>query len=154
MPSIAAAFFMRRYTPPMRCRPASPADIRLLAEMNARLIRDEGHRNPMDVEQLHDRMARWLAGDYAATLFEHDGRTIGYALYRPDGPTLHIRHLYIEPAHRRRGHGTAAVKWLIDLAWPDCTRLRIEVLCHNEAALQFYRSLGFEDYCLVMERPV
>ena len=53
----------------MDYRFATDADISLLAEWNHQLIRDEGHRNPMTVPQLADRMRGWLAGDYRAVLF-------------------------------------------------------------------------------------
>jgi len=138
----------------MNFRTATTADVRLLAEMNARLIRDERHRNRKTIDQLHARMARWLAGPYTATVFERDAETIGYALHRPDGPTLLVRHFYIEPTHRRRGYGRRAFNHLIDHVAGESKRVRVEVLCQNEAALAFYRSIGFADYCLVMERDL
>ncbi len=36
------------------CRHAGPQDVALLAQMN-RLIRDEGHRNPMTLAELEER---------------------------------------------------------------------------------------------------
>jgi hypothetical protein len=44
----------------MRYRFVSPGDAALLAPLNAQLIRDEGHKNPMSVSQLADRMALWM----------------------------------------------------------------------------------------------
>ena len=41
-------------------RPANEADLLLLAQMNKRLIEDEGSRNPMSLDQLADRMRGWL----------------------------------------------------------------------------------------------
>lgn len=48
--------------PIMRYRFASPEDSEQLAQMNLRLIADEGHRNSMGIPQLAERMAGWLQG--------------------------------------------------------------------------------------------
>jgi hypothetical protein len=49
-------------------RQAAADDAPLLAELNHQLIRDEGHRNPMTVPQLEERMRQWLASEYGVTL--------------------------------------------------------------------------------------
>jgi len=138
----------------MDFRTATTADVRLLAEMNARLIRDERHRNVKTIDQLHQRMARWLGGSYTATIFEIAGEPVGYTLYRPDGETMLVRHFHIEPAYRRQGLGRAAFRHLIDHVWTDAKRLRVEVLSHNQSAIDFYYAIGFADYCLVLERAL
>ncbi len=70
----------------MKNRDSSSAHIELLTRLNLQLIRDEGHRSPMTLTQLQVRMDLWLQGEYQAVLFEHDGETVGYALFR-DGTT-------------------------------------------------------------------
>ena len=35
--------------------------------------------------------------------------------------------------------------------WPATKRLTVDVLCHNEAGIRFWRSLGYKDYCLTLE---
>ncbi len=40
---------------------ASVEDCSMLAAWNYQLIRDEGHRNPMDIFELEERMRGWLA---------------------------------------------------------------------------------------------
>ena len=62
----------------MQFRRATIADAAVLAEMNAGLIRDERHRNPMSPADLKARMEGWLAGEYQATLFEDDTGPVGY----------------------------------------------------------------------------
>jgi len=49
----------------MTFRPATLDDCALLARLNHELIRDEGHRNPMTVPQLEQRMRGWISGDFA-----------------------------------------------------------------------------------------
>ena len=46
----------------MKHRMAAASDLGLLADWNHQLIRDEGHRNPMAVPELRDRMKRWTRG--------------------------------------------------------------------------------------------
>jgi GNAT superfamily N-acetyltransferase len=89
--------------------PATPADAAALADMNWQLIRDEGHRNPMTVPQLADRMARWLGGQYEAVLFEEAGRPVGYALFRREPEHIYLRHFFVARDCRRRGVGRAAL---------------------------------------------
>lgn len=134
-------------------RPASVADASAIAPMNAQLIRDEGHRNPMTVPQLAERMAEWLKGDYQAHLFELQSKTIGYALYRFEPDCTYLRQLFVEPEQRRRGVGRNALEWLRMNAWKGRPRVRIDVLVGNRSGLEFWHSVGFTDYCLTMERP-
>jgi GNAT superfamily N-acetyltransferase len=115
------------------------------------LIRDEGHRNPMNIDQLTARMAGWLAGEYRAVLFEDGDAAIGYALYRREPQFVYLRQMYIVPQRRRQGVGRAALRWLWRNAWSDAPRLRIDVLVNNESGCAFWRSVGFEDYCITME---
>lgn len=57
-------------------REASEADLALLSEWNHQLIRDEGHRNPMTVAELADRMKKWLRGEYHAVIFSARSRLL------------------------------------------------------------------------------
>lgn len=138
----------------VRYRAASVADASAIAPMNAQLIRDEGHRNSMTVPQLAARMAEWLKSDYQAHLFELDSKAIGYALYRFEPDHTYLRQLFVAPEMRRRGVGRNALEWLRMNAWKDRPRVRIDVLVGNRSGIEFWRSVGFTDYCLTMERPV
>ena len=70
----------------MMIRSALEADLSLLVQMNKRLIEDERSRNPMSVDELRERMAGWLRGDWRIDLFTQDDVVVGYAVYqfRPD----------------------------------------------------------------------
>ena len=46
---------------PLLIHPANEADLPLLAQMNKRLIEDEGSRNPMSLDQLADADAKLAA---------------------------------------------------------------------------------------------
>ncbi|AMV22172.1 GNAT family N-acetyltransferase [Planctomyces sp. SH-PL14] len=135
----------------MNFRFATHADAPELAALNHALIRDEGHRNPMTVGQLAQRMTEFLANGYRATVFEIDESTAGYALYRFDPEWVYLRQFYVRPECRRRGIGRAALQWLRANAWTDSRRVRVEVLVGNTAGIAFWRAAGFADYCLTLE---
>jgi GNAT superfamily N-acetyltransferase len=136
----------------MKYRYATTADVAVLANMNVDLIRDEGHRNPMSVGELQARMADWLSGEYQAVLFEDDGEPVGYALFRREPQWVYVRQFFVVSTRRRRGVGRAAVDWLLNNAWPQDIPVRLDVLTGNAGGIAFWRSLGFGDYCITMER--
>jgi predicted acetyltransferase len=133
-------------------RRATEGDVRLLAELNHHLIRDEGHRNPMNVGELEERMRNWLRADYAAILFEDETGVVAYALYRDDAEEVYLRHFFVVRKRRREGIGRKAMAMLFDEIWPKNKRLTVSVLTGNAAAIKFWRSVGYVDYCLTMER--
>lgn len=129
---------------------AGTEDIALLSGWNRELIRDEGHRNTMDVPRLADRMRRWLAGEYEAVIF-HDPQPVGYALYKKEPGHLYLRQFYVVPEKRRRGIGRSALTLLKTEIWPTDLRMTVDVLCANKPAIDFWRSVGYRDYCLTLE---
>ena len=134
------------------CRPANvPGDIPLLAAWNHRLIRDEGHRNPMTVPELARRMQGWLEAEYRAVVFWDAAEAGGYALYRHDTDAIHLRHFFIRSESRRRGLGRAGFALLLREVWPPGVRLTVNVLCHNAPGVAFWQAVGFRDYCLTLE---
>ena len=135
-------------------RIATQADVPLLAAMNERLMRDEGNRSRLTRQSLEPRMSRWLAGDYSAAIFSLDGEPIGYALWKPKSDHVHLRQYYVEPASRRKGYGKAGIEMLMNNVWGEFSRVRLEVLVGNDAGLRFWKSLGFEDYCVTMELQI
>lgn len=69
----------------MKYRKATVHDTSVLAKLNHQLIRDEGHRNPMTVPELEERVRAWLNTDYEAVIFE-DGadafwKAVGFSEY-------------------------------------------------------------------------
>lgn len=132
-------------------RIATQADVSLLASMNERLIRDEGHHSGLTQQSLEPRMSRWLAGDYRAAIFSLNRKPIGYALWKLKSDHVHLRQYYVEPAYRRKGYGKAGIELLISSVWGEFARVRLEVLVGNDAGLRFWKAIGFEDYCVTME---
>jgi len=134
-------------------RQATESDVALLGELNHQLIRDEGHRNPMAVSQLQERMRGWLAGEYAAMLFENDAEVVAYALYREEPALIYLRQFFVQRHCRRQGFGRQAFHLLRTQIWPAHKRLTVEVLTSNHAAISFYKAAGFCEYCLMLEIP-
>lgn len=131
-------------------RAATAADVGLLAEWNHQLIRDEGHRNPMNVAQLTERMRKWCGGEYRAVLFLLE-EPVGYALFREEPGLVYLRHFFIRRDRRRAGLGRTGFSLLRSQLWPREARLTVDVLCQNQAGLAFWRSVGYRDYCLTLE---
>ena len=103
-------------------RIATQADVSLIASMNERLIRDEGHRSGLTQQSLEPRMSRWLAGGYRAGIFSVNGEPIGYALWKPKSNHVYLRQYYVEPAFRRKGYGKAGIQLLTNDVWGEFAR--------------------------------
>ncbi|MFI5357035.1 MAG: GNAT family N-acetyltransferase [Opitutales bacterium] len=130
---------------------AADADLELLALWNHQLIRDEGHRNPMNVAQLADRMRGWLKGEYRAVIFSENDEPAAYALFRTEPALVHLRQFFVRTDRRRVGVGCAAMALLRHEIWPRDVRLTVDVLCANQVAVAFWRNLGYRDYALTLE---
>ena len=137
--------------PGLSFRPAGEADLDLLAEWNHQLIRDEGHRNPMNVPQLRLRMQGWLEGEYRAVIFELEGEPAAYGLYRQGDGEIYLRQLFVRRDLRRKGIGRQAVQIFREQVWSHTCRLTVEVLTANQPAVHFWRAVGFRDYSLLLE---
>lgn len=131
---------------------ATAQDCPALAEMNHQFIADEGHRNPMTVAQLEERMRGWLAsGEYRAMLFEQAGQVVAYALFRETETEVYLRQFFVARPHRREGLGRQAMDVLFSQVWPRHKRWTVSVLAHNVAGVAFWRALGYTDYDLTLE---
>ena len=143
----------------MQWREATDTDIPLLARMNARLIEDEGHQNPMNISQLEGRMQQWLTGQYRAIIFDDRGAPAAYALFRPaddgwDGEGVYLRQFFVERELRRNGVGRSAIELLRNEVWGKDARVTLETLVHNRTAQEFFKSVGFREYCIAFELRV
>lgn len=132
-------------------RVATVTDVPMLARMNHQLIRDEGHRNPMTVAELEQRMKRWLEGEYTAVLFEQAGHVVAYTLFREEDTSVYLRQFFVQRDRRRLGIGRAAMRLLLENVLQSAPRITLEVLVENRAARGFWNAVGFQDYALTME---
>lgn len=123
----------------------------LLGRLNFELFEDEAHLYPMTLQALTERMARWIAGEYEVLLFRRGDRVAGYAAWRTEDRGSYIRHFYICRDQRREGLGRAAMALMCREVLPKDQPVQIDATVWNQRALDFWRSLGFQDYAVSME---
>jgi len=133
-------------------RAATPAD----AEDIFRLVKAlaEYEKLTHEVTGDVDRLREHLFGPrcYAEVIVaEMDGRTVGFALFLHNystfrtAPGIYLEDLFVEPAHRGRGIGTALLRAVARVARErDCARLQWAVLEWNAPAIRFYERQGAE----------
>ena len=119
-----------------------------------RLIRAlaEYERLSQEVSLSEDRLREHLFGlrPFAETLIaEEGGQAVGFALFFHSystflgKPGIWLEDLFVEPAHRGKGHGKALLSAVTRIAQErGCGRLEWSVLHWNESAIAFYRSVG------------
>ncbi len=135
----------------LRYRLATADDCPRLAELNRELIRDEGHRNRMTVPELEQRMRGWIAHEYRAVIFEHDGEVVAYVLFREEAQEIYLRQLFVVAHRRGHGIGHRAIEILRSRLWPPNKRLTVAALTANSKAIRFWHSVGFQEYAISLE---
>jgi ribosomal protein S18 acetylase RimI-like enzyme len=135
----------------MKIIPANLKHVETLAALNKRLIEDERYPNPMNIEQLTDRMSGWLQADYRGYLVMIGNRVAAYCLYRDDSRYYYLRHLFVDRDVRRQGIATQLLDWMYANIWTD-KKVRLDVLTHNQDAIAFYKRYGFRTRVLGMEK--
>ncbi|WAC27536.1 GNAT family N-acetyltransferase [Ancylobacter sp. SL191] len=141
-------------------RPAEPADLPLIARMNRALILDEGHRNPMTLDQLEERARGFLASaDWRIDLIEQAGCIAGFATWRweediaePSGQRIYLRQFFIAQEARGAGVGRRAFELLMAERFPAGARILLEVLHSNPKGQAFWARMGFGPYAVHLER--
>jgi GNAT superfamily N-acetyltransferase len=131
-------------------RPATPADVPHIHAMIVELAVFEKLEHMVVATEalLHDG----LFGDRPACeaiIGEADGEVVAFALFFHNFSTfltkkgLYLEDLYVRQAHRGKGYGSAVLKHLARLAVErGCGRFEWSVLDWNEAAINFYKSMG------------
>ena len=119
-----------------------------LAALNKKLIEDEQSDNPMSIDELQNRMAGFLAGDYNAFYFVEQDEIIGYALIRHTSDPVYLRQFYIDRPYRRQHKGKQAFREL--MAYLKLDTVDIDVLPWNERGMSFWKSCGFAETCVSM----
>jgi len=94
---------------------------------------------------------------------EENGAVVGFVgvlarvVPEPDEAQAYayVSDLVVLPAYRRRGIGRALLERAEAYARGEGARvLRVGVLAKNEAAARLYRSLGFGDYTIQLNKPL
>ncbi|NIJ19754.1 GNAT superfamily N-acetyltransferase [Sphingomonas naasensis] len=131
-------------------RPATPADVPLIL----RLVRElaEFEREPDAVKATEPMLEQALFGERPAAeavIAEVDGTPAGFALFFQNfstwtgRPGIYLEDLYVTPAARGAGVGTALLRHLAGVALDrGCGRFEWAVLDWNQPAIDFYRAMG------------
>lgn len=135
----------------LRFRIATLADTEALAHLNHQLIKDEGHRNPMNVVELAERMCGWLTDEGYEALLGCDGdELVAYVLWRDQPDSVYLRQIFVQRDYRRQGTARQLMLTVFQ-RWP-AKRLTVDVLAGNARALAFWRRMGYQDYAVMLER--
>src|SRR5207302_11229740 len=133
-------------------RPATPADVPTIARLIRDLAEYERLAHAVDFDEALLRKHLFGERPYCEVLLAEDGgRVVGFALFFHNystfrgRPGIYLEDLFVEPAHRGKGHGKALLLELARLAVErGCGRLEWAVLNWNEPAIRFYQKLGAE----------
>ncbi|MBY0514446.1 MAG: GNAT family N-acetyltransferase [Gemmataceae bacterium] len=131
-------------------RAATPADLHTIVRLIRDLAEYEKLAHAVDLDEAKLRDHLFGPRPYAEVLLAEDaGAVVGFALFFHNystfrgKPGIYLEDLFVEPAHRGKGHGKALLAALAALAMErGCGRLEWAVLNWNEPAIQFYKSLG------------
>jgi GNAT superfamily N-acetyltransferase len=132
-------------------RPAAPGDVPQLTVLVRELAEYERltHLLECTEHRLHEALFGMQPGVEALLARAGSGAVAGFALYFHNYSTflgrrgLYLEDLYVRPAFRRRGCGSALLARLARLARErDCGRFEWTVLDWNVSAQRFYQGLG------------
>lgn len=130
-------------------RPATAADVPLMHSLVRALA--EYEREPHSVQITEEQLLRDGFGPqpyYECLIAEEDAQAAGFALYFPiystwQGPSLHLEDLFVLPEFRGKGIGKSLLNQVAAAAVKrGCARLQWDVLDWNQAAIDFYHSIG------------
>jgi len=122
----------------------------LLAQLNKQLYEDEKNDNIPTIDVLEERLKRSIEQGSKAYLFIENGQIAGYALVRAQLSPYYLSYFFICNNMRRKGLGTAAFNLLMDEL--NTNSIDLDVFCWNERGQAFWRSLGFEERCIIMRK--
>lgn len=100
-------------------------------------------------------LAQWRGEEHSVFTILEDAVPVGFVHLQKLGPiVVELADLYVVPARRGQGIGTAAIGLAEDLAkqMPGIEAMTLQVMTRNEAALRLYHKLGYDTMSLVTLR--
>ena len=135
-----------------RFLPATPADFEPLFALVRRYYAEDGLLfDPALVRQGVEQLLARPSLGRAHFLEDQAGARAGYVVFtfgfdhEAGGPLATVTDLFIEPAHRRRGYGRAALRFVTETCRALGVRgIELQVETHNAAGQALYRGFGFQ----------
>jgi GNAT superfamily N-acetyltransferase len=128
------------------CKEDVPRILELIKELA------EYEKAPLEAKATHQQIEQSLFGDNPFAfchVAEDAGEVIGISIWFLNystwlgKPGIYLEDLYVDPAHRKKGHGLALLKELGKICVErDYERLQWWVLDWNQPSIDFYISLG------------
>ncbi|MFB1064030.1 N-acetyltransferase family protein [Natrinema sp. H-ect4] len=146
--------------------PASRDDLETLTDLWVRLARDQRRyesavRADANRETMRETLGAYQVAD-GLLVARLEGDIVGFASVSIERGTLELdstrgmlSNIYVEPAVRGRGIGTALLEAAEEsVAERGADELLLEVMADNEAARRFYRRQGYDEFRVTMSRSL
>jgi predicted acetyltransferase len=134
----------------MELRKCTYDDMQLLARLNKELYEDENNDNIPGLDILEERLRSSMEQGSKAYLFMYEGEVSGYALVRTQTTPYYLSHFFICKNMRRKHLGTIAFQELMNEL--DTESIDLDVFYWNQRGQEFWKSLGFEERCIIMRK--
>lgn len=123
-------------------RPAVVADIEVIAELRATVMRADLERlGRYDEHRVRQRLRDSFSTDHTS-IITNDGEVMGCVTVRPAEGAQWLEHFYLAPRHQGRGLGSAVLRTVLRRAEAHGTTVRLNVL-QGSAARRLYERHGF-----------
>lgn len=123
-------------------RSAGPADVEVIAELRAAVMRPDLERlGRFDEHRVRQRLRDSFSPQHTS-IIEVDGAFAGCVTLRPADDGLLLEHFYLAAAVQGRGLGSAVLRELLARADGDRVPVRLNVL-QGSAARRLYARHGF-----------
>lgn len=139
-----------------KMKDAAPSDSKDVLQLIQELAAHEGYSSPLTESYVTQYLAHFGCG---ILLAERDDQIIGLLSYSfiPNlfhaGNTCLIKELVIKSEYRGKGIGSALIQAIIERAEQhDCKEISISAMPENIPAINLYRSMGFEDEAVFLEK--
>ncbi|SDQ65446.1 GNAT family N-acetyltransferase [Natronobacterium texcoconense] len=152
--------------PTIEIEPATADEIDAVTKLWVRLARDQRQYDSyVRADENRETMRETLAAHAASgglLVARDDGALVGFVSFSIERGTIELdatrgtlSNLYVEPAYREHGVGTALLERAeATLAEQDVDVMILEVMSDNETARRFYRDRGYETFRVTMERSL
>ncbi len=130
----------------VRIRPASREDVEQLTETAVRSWRHayQGVLTAQAVAEGPSRLRRAIAEDWRDIFVaQAGGQIVGYFDFDPG--TSHIRRIYVDPNHHRRGIGSLMIEAALDIMRDRGFNLATIDVVEGTNAPDFHRALGWRE---------